>query len=255
MAGSSGNDGCAEIPASIEDVACTLCEDNLQVNLKSIAAQVGIVLTVYALPLFLPAGMRFWPAGWLFLGLWFGFWLLMLGWLYKHAPALFQERMRVSSSDQKGWDRLFSLLINISLFAWLLFISFDVQRFHWSPVPTWLQIVGGIILLGSFYLFFQTFRENSYLSPVVRIQGERGQTVVSTGPYAHVRHPMYSATTLVVMGAPLMLGAWYGVLVGGIFVLVLARRAVLEERTLCKELSGYAAYVSHVKYRLIPFVW
>jgi protein-S-isoprenylcysteine O-methyltransferase Ste14 len=223
--------------------------------LKSLAVQVGIVLIVYALPIFLPGGLRAWPAGWIFLVLWFGFWLFELAWLFKHNPALFQERMRLSAADQKGWDRIFSLLINLILFAWLLYISFDVLRWHWSPVPLWLQMVGGFILLCSYLIFFLTFRENSFLSPVVRLQTERGQTVISTGPYAFVRHPKYAAMRLVVISVPLLLGAWYGTLAGMIFVLVLARRAVLEERVLRQELPGYAAYMERVKFRLVPYIW
>jgi protein-S-isoprenylcysteine O-methyltransferase Ste14 len=201
------------------------------------AMQVGIVLIIYALPVFLPGGLRAWPAGWIFLGLWFGFWLFELAWLFKHNPALFQERMRVSAADQKGWDRIFPLLINLSLFAWLLTISFDVLRWHWSPVPLWLQIAGSILLLCSFALFFLTFRENSFLSALVRLQPERGQTVISSGPYHFVGHPMYAAMGLVVISVPLLLGAWYGTLVGLIFMLVLARRAALEERTLVQEFN------------------
>ena len=90
---------------------------------------------------------------------------------------------------------------------------------------------------------------------MVRIQAERGQTVISTGPYAFVRHPMYAAMGLVVISVPLMLGAWYGALAGLIFVLVLARRAVLEERALRQDLPGYAAYMEKVRYRLIPLIW
>ncbi len=99
------------------------------------------------------------------------------------------------------------------------------------------------------------FRENSYLSPVVRVQKERGQTVISTGPYHYVRHPMYSAMVIFFVGTSLMLGSWYGVLFGLIIVLLLARRAVLEERTLQRDLSGYTAYMAGVKYRLMPHVW
>jgi protein-S-isoprenylcysteine O-methyltransferase Ste14 len=112
-----------------------------------------------------------------------------------------------------------------------------------------------VILLCSFYLLFLTFRENSYLSTVVRIQTERGHAVVSTGPYHYVRHPMYAAIFIFVIGTALLLGSWYGVILGLIFMVMLARRAVLEERTLQKELHGYADYMKHVKYRLIPYVW
>jgi protein-S-isoprenylcysteine O-methyltransferase Ste14 len=115
--------------------------------------------------------------------------------------------------------------------------------------------VGVVALLCSFYLFFATFRENSYLSPMVRIQEERGQTVVATGPYHFVRHPMYAAALLFLLGTPLLAGSWYGVLAGLFLICLIARRAVLEENTLRAELQGYDTYMTHVKYRLIPYIW
>jgi protein-S-isoprenylcysteine O-methyltransferase Ste14 len=134
-------------------------------------------------------------------------------------------------------------------------MALDAVRFNWSSVPIWLQGVGATALLGSFSLLFLTFRENAYLSPVVRIQEERRQTVIATGPYHYVRHPMYAAILVFIVGTSLLLGSWYGVLFGLIFMVMLARRAVLEERTLREALPGYAAYMAQVKYRLIPYVW
>lgn len=210
---------------------------------------------LFALSLFFPAGTLSWPAGWIYLALFFAFFLSVNAWLYRHNPGLLRERMSLSRSDQKGWDKiLFPLLLVLPL-AWLVFISMDAVRFHWSPVPLWLQAVGGVILLCSFAFFFLTFRENSYLSPVVRIQKDRGHTVVSTGPYHYVRHPMYSGFLPFMIGTSLFLGSWYGVLLGLSFIFLVARRAVLEERTLQKELLGYAEYMAQVKYRLIPHVW
>jgi len=161
-------------------------------------------------------------------------------------PDLFWERMQLRTSDQKGWDKIVGPLIYVSLFAWLLFTAYDAARFHWSPVPIWLQGLGVIILICSFFLFFMTFRENAYLSPLVRIQEDRGQKVISTGPYHYVRHPMYAATLIFVIGTPLLLGAWYGILVAPVVVIVLAWRAVLEENTLRKELPGYPEYMVRV---------
>jgi len=163
--------------------------------------------------------------------------------------------MRIQTSDQKGLDKIIYPLLYISLFLWLLFTAYDAARFHWSPVPIWLQGFGAIILICSFFLFFLTFRENTFLSPLVRVQQDRGQTVISTGPYHYVRHPMYAATLIFVIGTPLLLGAWYGILVGPVVALVLAWRSVLEELTLQKELPGYLEYMAQVKYRLVPFVW
>jgi len=122
-------------------------------------------------------------------------------------------------------------------------------------VPVWLQVVGANVLIGSFPLFFATFRENSYLSPMVRIQEDRGQTVVSTGPYHYVRHPMYAAALLFLLGTALLLGSGFGLLLGLILVAMIAGRAVLEEHTLREELQGYDSYMAQVKYRLIPYIW
>lgn len=219
------------------------------------SAQVVIFFLIYALPLFLPVGIRAWTAAWIFILLWSGFWLTILVWLSRQNPGLLQERMRLQTSDQKGWDKIVGPLIYVSLFVWLLLTSFDAARFHWSSVPVWLQMVGGIILICSFYLYFLTFRENSYLSPLVRVQQDRGQKVISTGLYHYVRHPMYAATLVFVVGTSLLLGSWYGMLMGLAVALTLGWRAVLEERTLQKELSGYVDYMEQVKYRFIPFVW
>ncbi len=218
-------------------------------------AQIFIVFLVYAFPLWIPGGFRAWLSAWIFLTIWFGFLLFLLVWLYRHNPGLFQERLKVSSKEQQGWDKIYTVLINFSIFIWLLFIAIDVQRFHWTPVSLWLHIIGAFILLCACYLLFLTFRENSYLSPFASVQKDRGQTLISTGPYHYIRHPMYTAMLIFVLATPLLLGAWSGIIVGILFVLVLARRAVLEERMLSRGLPGYADYMERVKYRLVPFIW
>lgn len=227
----------------------------MQVNLKSLVLQVAGVFTIFALALFIPAGTIAWLSGWIFLALFFGFSLSIFLWLYRHNPGLLRERMRLGTSDQQAWDKMLFPLIQAYLLAWLVFMSLDAERFHWSSMPIWLQGAGALILLCSFYLLFLTFRENSYLSPVVRIQDERGQTVISTGPYHYVRHPMYSAILIFIVGTSLLLDSAYGVPIGLLGMLMLARRAVLEETTLSKELPGYAAYKEKVRYRLIPLIW
>jgi protein-S-isoprenylcysteine O-methyltransferase Ste14 len=228
----------------------------MRINVKLLVLQIVGVFLAFALALFLPAGTIFWLNGWIFFALSFAFIIATYAWLFKHNPGLLRERMRLfGTSDQPWWDKTLYAVFEALCFAWLVLMSFDAGRFHWSKVPVWLQFVGAIILACSFYLFFLTFRENSYLSPAVHIQEERAQTVVSTGPYHYVRHPMYSAIVIFVMGTPLLLGSWYGFLFGLILIAVIARRAVLEERTLQKELLGYTAYMSQVKYRIIPHVW
>ena len=131
----------------------------------------------------------------------------------------------------------------------------DAVRFHWSQMPTWLHLVGVIVFLSFSYLTYLTYRENPYLSGVVRIQEDRGQTVISTGPYRYVRHPLYTSALLFSLGSALLLGSWIGVILGLFIDGYLARRAVGEERVLQKGLKGYDAYMAQVKYRLIPHVW
>jgi protein-S-isoprenylcysteine O-methyltransferase Ste14 len=225
------------------------------VNLKVLVAQLVYLVLFFSLPLFLAAGTLAWPAGWIFLLLFMGFVLAITLWLFKYNPALLKERMSMSNAGQKSWDKLWFGLMYVVFLGWLVLMPLDAVRFHWSYVPVWLQVVGALALLCSFFLFFITFRENSYLSPMVRIQEERGQTVISTGPYHYVRHPMYASALLLLIGTALLLGSWLGLLAILLFVCIIGVRAVLEERTLRAELQGYDGYMAQVKYRLIPYVW
>lgn len=227
----------------------------MQIDIRQQLTQFIGFFVLFALALFLPAGTMAWLAGWIFLGLFFSFFLLTNLWLARHNPGLLQERTRLGTSDQQGWDKVLFPLLLVAPFAWLVFMSLDAVRFHWSPLPVWLQAAGAVILLCSFYLLFLTFRENSYLSTVVRVQADRGHTVVSTGPYHFVRHPMYAGMLVFMIGTSLLLGSGYGLVVGLIFILMVARRAVLEEHTLQEALPGYRAYMTQVKYRLVPYVW
>ena len=227
----------------------------MNINLKLFAAQGIALFALFALSLFLPAGTLDWAVGWIYLVLFFVFYLGVSAWLFKHNPGLLQERMQMSQPNQKGWDKLLFPVLLVLPFVWLIFISLDAVRFHWSPLPIWLQTIGLVALLTSFLLFFLVFRENSFLSTVVRIQKERGHAVISSGPYHYVRHPMYSAFLIYMTATPLFLGSGYGVVLGLLFMFVLARRAVMEENTLRDELPGYLDYMGQVKYRLVPYIW
>ncbi len=156
--------------------------------------------------------------------------------------------------NQKGRDGMFVLLLVICM-LWVILMPLDAVRFHWSQMPLWLQVAGAIILAGSFTLIYQAFRENSYLTPTVRIQEERGHTVVSTGLYRYIRHPMYAGCHLFFIGMPLLLGSLLGLVLAPILIGLFFRRAVLEERVLKKELPGYEAYMVEVSHRFIPYVW
>src|SRR5579863_68929 len=220
----------------------------MRVDARPLVVQSIALFLALALALFAPAGTLVWPVGWLYLVLFLGFFLSVNGWLSRRNPGSLEERSRLSRADQQGWDKTLFPLLLVPVVAWLVFISADAVRLHWSPEPVWLQLVEAIVLLCSFYLIFLTFRENSYLSTVVRVQTERGHCVVSTGPYHYVRHPMYAGFLLFMTGTPLFLGSWHGALLGLAFMLVLARRAVLEERALRVALPAYAAYLARVRY-------
>lgn len=228
----------------------------MAVNLKLLTAQIVGMFVVFAAALFLAAGTVAWPAGWAFLILFFGFTVAISRWLISYNPGLLTERMTgIGKADQKAWDKVFLAMLNVVFLAWLILMPLDAVRFRWSAMPGWLQLAGAMLLLGSFYLFFLTFRENAFLSPAVRVQTDRGQTVVSSGPYRLVRHPMYATAIVYLVGTTLLLGSWYGLIMALVLVVAIAYRAVMEERTLRAELAGYDEYMTQVKYRLVPHVW
>ncbi len=228
----------------------------MKADLRLLAAQIAGMALVFGLALFLAAGTAAWPAGWAFLVLFFGFTVALSLWLLRHNPGLLTERMTgIGKPDQAAWDKVFFVVAELLFLVWLIAMPLDAVRLHLSHVPAWLQVVGALLMLGSFYLFFLIFRENAYLSPAVRIQAERAQTVVSTGPYHYVRHPMYATALIMMVGATLLLGSWVGLVLVLALAVGIALRAVREERTLRAELPGYDAYMAQVRYRLIPYVW
>ena len=227
-----------------------------RVDLVKLAVHTAVTMLVIALALFLPAGTLAWPEGWIFFALMFGLSTGESAWLIRHDPALMNERMSgVGRKDQEKWDKVLLAIVGVAFFAWLALMGLDAVRFRWSRVPVAVQGIGGLAFAFSFRMFHATFRENKFLSPAVRVQTDRAQTVVSTGPYARVRHPMYAAFVVFTIGASLLLGSWWGV--AGAFVLIglVARRAVLEERVLRERLPGYDEYMGRVRYRFVPGLW
>jgi protein-S-isoprenylcysteine O-methyltransferase Ste14 len=211
---------------------------------------------VFAALLFVSAGTLLWPAGWAFIAIFFGFAVAIVLWLARKEPELLQERM--SSPMQSGqplWDKVFVVAVMVLFVAWLIVMPLDAVRFGWSEVPEWLQILGALGVVLSFYIMFLTFRENAYLALVVKVQEERGQSVVSTGPYRYVRHPMYASMFLFFPGSALLLGSWWGLLLCVVLLGLLVWRIPLEERMLENGLAGYEEYARKVRYRLIPRVW
>ena len=214
-----------------------------------------IWIAVLGALLFVPAGTLHWPAAWLFLGT-----IGILGvagglWLARHDPALLAERMRpMMQHDQPAADKTFVLVFGFAALIWFLAIGFDMRE-HGVRIPGAWQTLGFLMLLLSSGFIMWVMRENSFAAPVIKLQTERGHRVISTGPYAFVRHPMYSGTVLFFVGAPLLLGSCWGVATSPLFAVLFAFRVVIEERALVAGLPGYADYAARVRYRLAPGLW
>lgn len=228
----------------------------MKVDILQLIIRTILTAVLFALMLFLPAGTITWWAGWAYLVLVYGFAIGLTLWLLHFNPDLLAERLSgIGKPDQKSWDKVFLALLGLVFFAWLVLMPLDAMRYRWSQVPWWVQWVGALVLVASFYIFYLTFRENTYLSPAVRVQKERGQTVISTGPYRYVRHPLYGGFDLFTLGTTLLLGSGYGVIGALLLNVMIAWRAVQEERVLREELAGYSDYMRQVRYRLVPYVW
>jgi protein-S-isoprenylcysteine O-methyltransferase Ste14 len=126
-------------------------------------------------------------------------------------------------------------------------------RFGWSNMPTWVIITASVLFLAAYALYAEVMRENAYLSRTVKV--EEGQTVVDTGLYGIIRHPMYAVTILLFLMIPLILGSWYALIPFSFYPAIIIVRLKDEEALLTKELSGYEAYKQKVKYRLLPYIW
>lgn len=207
-------------------------------------------LLMVGLLIFLPAGTLQYPRGWLLMGLLFGP-MLVAGFvmLFK-SPALLEKRLDVKEkqSAQKG----------VIAFSGLMFLTGFVVagldfRFGWSRMPGWVVTVASVLFVVAYALYAEVMRENAYLSRTVKV--EQGQTVVDTGLYGIVRHPMYAVTVLLFLMMPVVLGSWYGLIVFAVYPAIIVVRLKDEEALLTRELPGYAAYKQKVKYRLIPFIW
>lgn len=200
--------------------------------------------------LFLPAWTLAYPNAWLFLALLFLPMLLMGIVLFTKAPLLLEKRLngREKERAQQGVLALSGLMFPVGF----VLSALDF-RFGWSRVPLWLVIVSAALFLLGYGLYAEVMRENAYLSRTVEVQ--ENQTVISTGLYGIVRHPMYLATLLMFLPLPLILGSFWGLLPFALYPVVIVIRIVNEERVLTAGLDGYAAYKTKVKYRLIPFLW
>ncbi|HJX56743.1 MAG TPA: isoprenylcysteine carboxylmethyltransferase family protein [Methanoregula sp.] len=206
---------------------------------------------------FVISGDFTWHEGWIF-SIWFlGLCYTTILYLYRKDPALLEERYKQpGTGNQEGWDRYVVYGLLVGFILWFVVMPLEAKRFGLSAgFPLWLKFFGGAALAGSFFLFFRSYTDNTFLSPLVRIQKDRGQQVVSTGVYGFVRHPMYLGAILMFFGAPLLLGSWYGLPAALALTALLMARILGEEEMLARELEGYREYTQKVRYRLFPGLW
>ena len=208
----------------------------------------GIILL--GVLLFIPAGTLSWPHGWTFMILLFVPMMLAGILMYIKAPNLLRSRLKAKETQNEQKNVInYSAIMFIASFV----LSGLNYRFSWMHLPKGLVILGCFIFVLSYLLFGEVLRENEYLSRTIEVQ--EGQHVVDTGLYGIVRHPMYSATILLFLSMPIILGSPLSFLIMLLYIPLIVKRIRNEEEVLEKELIGYTEYKNKVKYRLIPFIW
>lgn len=203
--------------------------------------------------LFIPAGtFNYWQA-WVFIVVFMTSVSVIGVYLSLKDPALLERRKNIGPAAEQSPAQ--KIIISIGILAdlgLLVFCALD-YRYGWSSVPPFVSLIGDVLVALGLFLDLLVFKENSYGASNIKV--EEGQSVISTGPYAIVRHPMYAGVLIMVIGVPLALCSWWGLAIIALVVPVLAWRIIDEEKLLKKDLPGYVEYVLKVRYRLVPYLW
>ena len=207
-------------------------------------------LGLITLMLFLPAGTWHYMQAWVFLALMFIPMILVGGWLYLFQPELLAKRL--NNKEQEQQQKSVVALSGLMFIFGFVLCGLD-YRFAWSSVPLWLIIVASVFFLVGYGMYAEVLRENAYLSRTIEVQ--EGQKLIDSGLYGIMRHPMYTATILMFVSIPLILGSLWALIIFGIYPLLLVLRIQNEEQVLAKGLAGYTDYQKRVRWRLIPFIW
>lgn len=211
-----------------------------------------------AVTLFVPAGRIDWAMGWVYVGLWLLWHTGMVLVLVPTNPELIAERAS-RSKDAETWDVTLMSIVGLLTIAQTVVAGLD-YRFGWTArlwpdLPLLVQIAAALLAAAGRAVGVWAIRANAFFSKIVRIQADRGHTVVSDGPYRYVRHPGYAGTTLDNLAVPLVLGSLWCYIPSALIALGYIVRTALEDRTLRRELTGYAEYAQRVRYRLLPGIW
>jgi len=218
----------------------------------------AIRMLLFAVALMWPAGTWHWWEAWVLVVLWTVFGIVMTNYLLRYDPALLMERLKLVPlhKEQKPWDKGIMLLFLIASIGLYIIPGFDVLRYGWSEsLPLWMRGIAMLIHLPCFVFLGWVMRENTYLSQVVKIDKQRGHHVITSGPYALVRHPMYTIMIILLFAVPVALGSRFALLPAVFLTLLLIVRTYFEDRALYTELDGYPEYTRQTVYRLIPGIW
>jgi protein-S-isoprenylcysteine O-methyltransferase Ste14 len=219
--------------------------------------QTVISFAVMAVLLLGVAGDWGWPQGWTYMGEVVALSIASTVWLWFNDRALLEARLSspFRKRDQRPKDLLIIALFVPVMLGWMVLIALDARRYMWTSTPLWAQIVGAVLIGAGMVLVWETYRANTFATTQVRVQAERAQTVVDSGPYLYVRHPMYAGMVLYLLGTPLMLSSLWGLAVIPLLFLLLALRTLGEEQVLKADLPGYAEYMTKTHWRIIPGIW
>ncbi len=214
---------------------------------------IGSPLFLVAL-VFVPAGRIDWIPGWIFIAVLVGALGFSALLMTRLNPIIFRARSRFQPGT-KTWDLVLLAVLLPAMVAEIPVATLDAGRMRWSDVPLWVVLLGYVLLLGSIAVTTWAQAVNPYFEPGVRIQEERAQQVISSGPYKFVRHPGYSAALVMFIAMPLALASWWALLPAALASALLVVRTGLEDSLLHAELSGYADYAGRTRYRLVPGLW
>ncbi|HEY4325774.1 MAG TPA: isoprenylcysteine carboxylmethyltransferase family protein [Mucilaginibacter sp.] len=212
--------------------------------------QLAVILAVAIF--FLAGTIHYWQA-WVFLSVFLLSSFAITVYLMKNDPQLLERRVSAGpGSEKEKSQKIIQALASVAFLAVIVFPAAD-HRLSWSSVPLFVVVIGNILIVAGFYIVFLVFKENTFTSAIIEVSDE--QTIISTGPYAIVRHPMYIGALVLLLGTPIALGSWWGLITIVPISAVIVWRLVDEEEFLLENLPGYQQYQQKVRYRLLPFIW
>jgi protein-S-isoprenylcysteine O-methyltransferase Ste14 len=218
------------------------------------AAQVLVGLLLMMAVFFISAGRIDLPRAWVFFSLYFISLLLNTVIFLKFNPEIIRARSEIRG-EMKWWDKMFAVLYTVFILTMFIICGLDVGRFNISSTGVESFAIGIIIFAGGWVFVTWSMVENKFFETTVRIQNEKDQRVVSTGPYALVRHPGYVGMIMFYGCAPFIIGSLYGLIPALLLAFAFIFRTYFEDKTLYEELTGYKEYTRKVRYRLFPFIW